>query len=333
MYLEQPYSISQRTPPFPYPSVRPVPAPPNRRFRLILFAGIGLCGLVIVAVLISLVVLYFVRYRDAVSGLLPYPDFVCSQRPCGCPNYYHGKTSTGKNHRRKEVLPSTYPWLVVLTERQRRDAFCSAFLIAPNVILTAAHCLKQRNPYEIQIVARTNGFDGERYDIDQWFIHPEYSSNFTYHLNDIALIKIKSLFSSSLRLCCLPSIETSIYPRPKTRAIITRWTNSPSISYIDEPFTVEHVVIPIVDQRNSKCRRSLIDINRQICVVDDYHRLNGDSGSPLVIVEYDQYNQGHFVATGIVSYRSGQCASSISCGVYTRVGFYLPWIQYTLSNV
>lgn len=330
MYIEQPYSIAQRTPSsYPYPSVRqPVAPPPNRRFRLILFFGIGLCALVIVAVLISLVVLYFVRYRDAVSGLLPYPDFICSHRPCGCPNYYHGKTD-----RRKEVVPSTYPWLVVLTERQRRDAFCSAFLIASNVILTAAHCLEHRNPYQVQIVVRTNGFDEERYDIDQWFIHPEYASNFTYHLNDIALIKIKTFFSSQLRLCCLPSIETSIYPRPKTRAIITRWAQSSSTFYNDESFTIEHVVIPIIDQKNNKCRRSLIDINRQICVVDDYHRLHGDSGSPLVIVEYDQYDQGHFVATGIVSYRNEQCRSSTFCGVYTRVGFYLPWIQYTLSTV
>lgn len=330
MYHEQPYSISQPLP--SYSRVRPVPVPQSRTSRCILFCAIGICGLIVVAVLISLVVLYFVRYRDAISGFLPYPDFICSHRPCGCPNFYHGKDSTAK-----QVLPSTYPWLVVLTERYRRDSFCSGFLIASNAILTAAHCLQNRNPYEIQIVARTDHFEDERYDIDQWFIHPEYSSNSTVHLNDIALIRIKSLFSSHRRPCCLPSIQTSIYPRIKTKAVTSSWTGFHSIfNHEEQSFTVEHIVVPIVDQKNAKCRRSIIDVNRQLCAGDDRlssEKCFGDSGSPLVIVEYDEYNQGHFVATGIVSYGNDQCRSSLSNGVYTRVGFYLPWIQYTLSVV
>jgi secreted trypsin-like serine protease len=59
----------------------------------------------------------------------------------------------------------------------------------------------------------------------------------------------------------------------------------------------------------------------------------GDSGGPLLVVEYDERNQGHFVASGIVSYGNRQCDASISSGVYTRVGFYLPWIQSILSNI
>ena len=325
MYYEQPYSISQPIPSSAYRRVRPVNVRPNRTSRFILFCAIGICGLIVVAVLISLVVLYFVRYRDAIRDHSPYPDFICSQRPCGCPNYHHGR-----DWNEKQVLPSTYPWLVVLTERYRRDSFCSGFLIASNAILTAAHCLQNRNPYEIQIVTRTDQFEDERYDIDQWFIHPEYSFNSTIHLNDIAVIRIKSLFSSHLRPCCLPSIQTSIYPRTKTKAVTSSWTAFNN----EQSLIVEHVVVPIVDQRNAQCRRSIIDANRQLCAGDDRlssERCFSDSGSPLVIVEYDEYNQGHFVATGIVSYGNDQCRSSLSNGVYTRVGFYLSWIQYTLS--
>ena len=48
------------------------------------------------------------------------------------------------------------------------------------------------------------------------------------------------------------------------------------------------------------------------------------------LLNMNDQNQGHFVATGIVSYGNTQCDTSVSSGVYTRVGFYLSWIHSIL---
>jgi secreted trypsin-like serine protease len=338
MYFEQPYAVS-RPPLQPLRRVRQGNLQRNTTIRYFLFWALGICGLLVIITLIALFVVYFVRYRNSLSSLLTYPNFICSQRPCGCPNYIYGKSSSAKIVGGKEALPYTYPWLVALTNRQTTDSFCAGFIISSNAILTAAHCLQGRNPYQVQILAKVHDlrqFNGERYDIDQWFIHPEYLYNDTMYLNDIALIKIKNSFTSDLRSCCLPSLQSSIYPRANTKAVISGWGKLTSTPNGRNSPVLQHAVLPIVDESNIRCRTTIINTNRQICagynnrVIDT---CSGDSGSPLLVVEYDERNQGHFVATGIVSYGNRQCDASISSGVYTRVGFYLPWIQSILSNV
>jgi secreted trypsin-like serine protease len=336
MYFEQPYTISQPLP----PSLRTVPRRSIRQnvtFRYVLFCGFILFGLIIIAALITLVVIYFMRYRNVISSVLPYPDFVCSQRPCGCPNYNREKSSIAKIVGGNDVLPFTYPWLVALTDRYQTNSFCAGSIISSNTILTAAYCLYGRSPYDVQILAKVHDlrqFNGERYEIDQWFIHPEYQYNVSMRINDIALIKIKQSFSYDLQSCCLPTMQSSIYPRERTRAVVSGWGKLGSKPNSRSSPILQYAVIPIVDERDKKCRESIIDINRQLCA--GYTTLSidtcsGDNGSPLLVVEYNDQNQGHFVAAGIVSYGNRQCDASISSGIYTRVGFYLPWIHSTLS--
>ena len=154
------------------------------------------------------------------------------------------------------------------------------------------------------------------------------------HLNDIALIKVKQSFAHDLRPCCLPTMQSSIYPLAKTTAVISGWGKSLSAPNIRNSPILQHAVLPIVDKSNIKCRTTIIDENRQLCA--GYDRLSidacsGDSGAPLIVVERDGQNQGHFVAAGIISYGNRQCDASISSGVYTRISFYLPWIHTTLA--
>ena len=83
-----------------------------------------------------------------------------------------------------------------------------------------------------------------------------------------------------------------------------------------------------------KCRQYIADSDRQLCA--GYENLpidacSGDSGAPLVVVERDG-DEGYFVAAGIVSYGNRQCDASISSGVYTRISFYLDWINATITS-
>ncbi|UJR26316.1 hypothetical protein I4U23_007654 [Adineta vaga] len=338
MYFEQPYATSQAPLPSP-PSLRPLSRMRLRQrpsVRYLLCCVGGICSLLILIALIILLVLYFVRYRHTVSSLLSYPDFICGPRPCGCPNFNQQKTIKGKIVGGKDALPFTYPWLVALVDRYSTEPFCTGSIISSTAILTAAHCLNGRSPNQIQILARAHDlrqFNGERYDVDRWFNHPEYRYNNSIHLNDIAVIKIRHVFASDLQPCCLPTMQSSIYPRAQTSAVVSGWGKLNSRPNTRNSPTLQHVVMPIVDEQNIKCRESIVDTARQLCA--GYNHLpidtcSGDSGSPLLVVEYNNQKQGHFVATGIVSYGNSQCDTSISSGIYTRVGFYLPWIQSIL---
>ncbi|CAF1086511.1 unnamed protein product [Adineta steineri] len=297
-----------------------------------------LCSLLIIGTFITLFVIYFIRYRTSVSSLLSYPNFVCNQRPCGCPNSDSVVSFIPKIVGGQDASPYIYPWLVALTDRDRTNPFCTGFIISSNTILTAAHCLNNRNFYHLQILAKIHDFrefQGDRYDIEQWIIHPEYRMNDSMHLNDIALIKIQKSFSKDLHPCCLPSIKSNVYPQAKTEAIVSGWGKVLAKPNSRNSPVLQHVVMPIVDYKNLKCQQSIADTNRQICAGYDNLSIDacsGDSGAPLLIVEHDDNNnEGYFVAAGIVSYGNRQCDASISSGVYTRISFYLDWIHETLT--
>lgn len=335
MYFEPPY---RSTPP-----VRAGPAALRASrwarspvLRIISFCVCGLCALLVLAGIIIALVFYFLRNRDVISSALSYPDFMCNQRPCGCPSLNYRRPISTRIVGGNEAEPYAYPWLVALTTRSSTEPFCAGFIISPNTILTAAHCLFGRYPSEIQILAKLHDvrqFYGDRHEVDRWFLHPEYRFNDSMHLNDIALLKVQRPFSSDLQPCCLPPDSSYMYPRASTTAVVGGWGKVAVQPNTRSPTTLQHVVMPIVDHRNNKCRQTIIDPTRQLCA--GYDRLpidtcSGDSGAPLLVVEQDDRQYGHFVAAGIVSYGNRQCDASISSGVYTRVSFYLPWIRSLL---
>jgi secreted trypsin-like serine protease len=326
MNLQEPYVIT--------PASQRIRRRSSRGY--IIFGLSILCALLVIGTFIALFVIYFIRYRNTRSTLLSYPSFVCNNRPCGCPNLNNIKSFIPKIVGGEEASPYIYPWLVTLTDRHLTDPFCAGFIISSNVILTAAHCLNDRNSNYVQILSKIHDlrdFHGDRHDIDQWIIHPEYRINDSMHLNDIALIKIQKSFSKDLQPCCLPKTQSNVYPQAKTEAVVSGWGKIIAKPNIRNSPILQHVVMPIVDPKNSKCRQSITDTQRQICAGYDnlpIDACSGDSGAPLLVVEHNN-NQGYFVAAGIVSYGNRQCDASISSGVYTRISFYLDWIHKTLT--
>ena len=339
MYYDQPYTVSQ-------PVARPVRrihrsnAFRSSPLRLVLCILCSLCALLVVATLITVIAVYATRVRPTtVSSLLNYPNFACQQRPCGCPTYTYGSSSlNGRIVGGKDALPYSYPWLVALTDRYRTDPFCAGFIISSNTILTAAHCLHERSPNQIHILSKIHDlrqFKGERHRIETWYIHPEYQFNGSTYINDIAMIKVQQPFGADLQPCCLPPTQSYDYPAASTTAVVSGWgktVNEPNRGNSD---VLQHVVMPVVDRKNVRCRNSIIDADRQLCAGYDRFSVDtcaGDSGAPLLVVERTGRQDGYFVVAGIVSYGNRQCDASLSSGVYTRVSFYMPWIRALLSH-
>jgi secreted trypsin-like serine protease len=66
----------------------------------------------------------------------------------------------------------------------------------------------------------------------------------------------------------------------------------------------------------------------QICCGDlngEHDTCQGDSGGGLYI-QQNLSNTFHYTIDGIVSYGE-QCASPMKPGIYTRVSYYIDWIQ------
>lgn len=339
------YWIMYYEPPYAAPPTTRAPLQFGRRrffqnqfgLRCLGFVLCGICALLIIAAIIIVTIVLVVRNRDVVSSVLNYPEFICSQRPCGCPSYLYGRPFASKIVGGADAPPFTYPWLVALTDRSRTEPFCSGSIVSSRYVLTAAHCIAGRNPIDIQILSRLHDirqFSGDRHEIESIFIHPQYRSNDSRYLNDIALIRIRSSFAGDLQPICLPSSQSFLYPTGRIPAVVGGWGRiSPQGSTRNSPI-LQHVVLPIVDSSNSRCRQTIIDPLRQLCAGYDRLRIDtcaGDSGAPLLVVERTSRDQGNFIAAGIVSYGNQQCDSSVSSGVYTRVSSYLPWIQSIMA--
>ena len=304
--------------------------------RYLGWSVVGVVGFLLIGALVALLTICFLRKGSTVTGYLTYPTFVCSSRACGCPKWNQSQSLAARIVGGNDASPYFYPWLVALVDRHRTDPFCAGFIISPDVVLTAAHCLNDRQPNRVQILSKLHdlrAFDGERHEIDQWTIHADYRMDDSSHLNDIALIKVQQTFANDLQACCLPSTSSTRYPRVNSEVVVSGWGRRTMTANSRNSPILQHAVMPIVDHRNLRCQRSIADVDRQICAGYDTLSIDacsGDSGAPLLAVEYEG-NRGYFVAAGIVSYGNKQCDASISSGVYTRVSFYLDWINQNLK--
>ncbi|XP_019882307.1 mite allergen Der p 3-like [Camponotus floridanus] len=220
----------------------------------------------------------------------------------------------------KDVAPGEIPYQVSL-QTKRSSHICGGSILNEYYVITAAHCVENKIPADLVIIADTVNLNrpGPQHAIKQIISHEKYDPHNSW-LNDIALLKMFSPFrpSRNIGFVTLPEQDEAIQEGIMARVSGFGITKNGLRSKI-----LQQATIYITSQEYCKdmYNKVLSDIyDTQICANDPNKRrgaCKSDSGGPLIV-------NGKLV--GIVSWAKG-CALTEYPTVYTRVSLYIDWIE------
>eukprot|EP00751_Fragilariopsis_kerguelensis_P038441 CAMPEP_0170948686 /NCGR_PEP_ID=MMETSP0735-20130129/28801_1 /TAXON_ID=186038 /ORGANISM="Fragilariopsis kerguelensis, Strain L26-C5" /LENGTH=601 /DNA_ID=CAMNT_0011358553 /DNA_START=158 /DNA_END=1963 /DNA_ORIENTATION=+ len=219
-----------------------------------------------------------------------------------------------------------YPYYVKLNQA---TGFCGGSLIAPRVVLTAAHCQPQGNIGDSITVGPTNRYSLDNGDFQPARIiktvdavpHPNYDQ--TSFDNDFALVLLEEEYIiDSNGVQFVLNDESSFPPVGDVLDVLGMGTLAAN-GY--QPNVLMDVQVESFS--NSKCNSYFVGnpiTDTMICAGLEEGRKDacqGDSGGPLVKVNGNTHTQ-----VGVVSWGIG-CARPNKPGVYSRVSVQIDWMR------
>jgi secreted trypsin-like serine protease len=233
-----------------------------------------------------------------------------------------------------------WPWVVALTSQNSQ--FCGASLVAPNWLLTAAHCVYDAENNNIDStktitavflradLARENIHSFSR-QVTKIVAHPDY--NYALDLNDMALLQLDQAVTT-IKPVVLPGTSFDAFTvAAGTTATVLGWGITQDSS--DSEIVLRKVELPVTEQ--SVCSAAMADdgINLEdsmLCAGFAEGRkdsCSGDSGGPLV---YFSDSLQKWVQIGLVSFGIG-CAEPNEYGAYTRISKYTKSDRFISSTI
>lgn len=242
----------------------------------------------------------------------------------------------------REAKPGAWPWQVALVNALSTDnyygQFCGGSLIAPDWVLTAAHCVDGANTSFVDVVANAHYLRdpaNRRLRAAKIIVHPGFDPIALD--NDVAIIQLSTPVS--------PAVPIQLYGLPADgrsseldflRATVTGWGADGLSDVLSYPDALQELGLPLVDL--TTCRAAYGDLSygtliteRMLCA--GYATLTkgacyGDSGGPLMV----QDETGQWLQIGIVSSGPYACLSYDAYDVFTRVASHRDWIQKCVNN-
>lgn len=239
------------------------------------------------------------------------------------------------------ALPNQYPFMAALFKDT--EFRCGGTLIAPDIVLTAAHCAAYVNIVQIGRLNFTSSSiyydmisdeDYEEFRIVGRAIHPDFRPR---TLNkDVALLKL----SKASLLEPIPMNRDSDVPSDGEPLTVMGYGKTSESSLLSNKLLQTQVYY----MTNEECRASAysnedITSSMMCAAAPGADACTGDSGGPLIkrsngllqsrdasIIE-----EQHNILVGVVSFGVG-CADPNYPGVYARVSYVVDWIISTICS-
>jgi secreted trypsin-like serine protease len=230
------------------------------------------------------------------------------------------------------AAPGQFPWMASLVdseaERAIFGAYCGGTVIAPRVVVTAAHCAQGVRPGEMDVVigrTRLSQDDaGERISVAKLLIHPGYDPNDVR--NDIALLQLAQPTTATPLAIAHPADDG--LTAPGSRVITSGWGATSEGGDASD----ELLFVRLTARSHGYCDREYGRIHdaSQLCVGSSRageDSCQGDSGGPVIAGEAEATR-----LVGLVSYGNG-CGREGVPGVYTRVSFFSRWVDQNTATL
>lgn len=224
------------------------------------------------------------------------------------------------------------PFMAAVLDQGQGEAHCGGALIAPRVVLTAAHCVEDpAAPLAVALGVQDNsGLDDlTTVGVEAVRRHQRYDSERLS--DDIALLFLEDYDAADLpgavHTIAIDDDETNV---EAGRLRVIGWGNHSSYGWSEGP-ELREVVLPYIGTKECQDLAGYSKItDKQICAGDlvdgGVDSCQGDSGGPLILED----RRGQRLA-GVVSWGDG-CAQPGKPGVYTRVAAYRDWISKAIDS-